>query len=58
MSTPIEQQVARRKRQQLAAARIKAAEVAAPKAKLQRSYATITAPAAGMAPPTAHAVNR
>jgi membrane fusion protein, multidrug efflux system len=32
----------------LAAARVKAAEVSLSKAKLQRSYATVTAPAAGM----------
>ena len=48
-STPVEQVVAAAQASaKLAAARVTAAEVALAKAKLQRSYATVTAPAAGM----------
>jgi membrane fusion protein (multidrug efflux system) len=48
-STPVEQVVAAAQASaKLAAARVTAAEVALAKAKLSRSYATVTAPAAGM----------
>jgi membrane fusion protein (multidrug efflux system) len=48
-NTPVEQVVgAAQASAKLAAARVKAAEVAVEKAKLSRSYATVTAPAAGV----------
>jgi membrane fusion protein, multidrug efflux system len=48
-SAPVDQQIAAAQAAaKLAAARIKAAEVAVTRAKLNRSYATVTAPAAGM----------
>jgi membrane fusion protein, multidrug efflux system len=48
-STPVNQVVAGAQASaQLAAARVKAAEVALAKAKLQRSYASVTAPTAGV----------